>query len=276
MHGVFRALQFFLVAISPLLSILISFLLLRLLKIEKISEVVIQSSALLDGFILCIFLFGLAILASELFACWNTDNPLFRYIVIFKFVFILISLIATGLRFTNRLHICCSEVCCSSSGQNGRGQKCVMFAFVLLMMFIFICSFAVLWAIISSFAALLLSLAYPLYVTTLFVLHFTFIFALSVTIGLFVSETISNWKLNEITKQSNLICCILGTQVGIRLLFILAIGIALYVAIICGYAFTIVQRIVPADGLIHGLLFLPSVIIVLIGWLFRKRFFGML
>ena len=56
---------------------------------------------------------------------------------------------------------------------------------------------------------------------------------------------------------------------------ILVIAIELYITIIRGYAFTIVQRIVPADGVIQTLFFLPSVILFMIGWLLKKRFFGM-
>ena len=231
---------------------MISLLLLKLLRIEKIYQEFIQSSALFDGFILCIFIFGLAILATELFAYWITHNPLFGFLL--KFYYILSLLFVTGLPFTVLLTCL---VCCG--GDQVRGQKCMLCAVMLLM---FICCFAVQWTIISSFATLLLSLAYPLHVTTLAVLHFAFVFALSVTLGVFVSETTSNQK----DCTFNCTCACIGA---------LVIAILLYITIILGYASTIVQRIVPADGGIHSLLFLPSVILLLIGWLLKKRYFGM-
>ena len=215
---------------------------------KKTFQVVTQSSALLDGFIFCIFLFGITLLATELFAYWNAHNP--HLVVQFKFYYILLFLIVKG-----------SPLLCFYS-DFARGEKCYMLcASLLQFMLMTSCCFVLEWAIISSFATILLSLAYPLHVTTLVVLHFTFVFALSVTFGVFVlnSKDTQNFFYKYFTS------CF----------FTLVIAIPLYITLIVGYAFTIVQHIVPADGLIKGLLFLPSVILFLIGWLLNKRFFGM-
>ena len=277
MHEGLKMVQDVLVYSTPALFALFFALLLRLLKIEKINQEVTQSSALFDGFILCIFVFGLAILVTELVASWNTNNA---YSVVFlKFLIILIGLLVTGLRPQITV-LFIHGVCCSDSGHDGGGLKCVLCALTIVIILV-ICYFAVQWVIMSSFATLLLSLAYPLHVTTLVVFHFTFVIALSVIFGVFVSEIISNWKLtdNGTTKDFKFTnICFKVTCAGILLLssvMLLAIAIVLYIALIRGYAFIVVQRIVPADGVIHSLLFLPSVFLILIGWLLKKKYFGM-
>ena len=263
MHGGLLIVQLLLYISVPLLFLVISpVLFFRLLKFKKISQVVIQSYPLFIGFFFCIFLFALAILVAE-FASWNTNNPFF--VISLKYIIIFGILLMTGLPV---ILISVSQVCCSDhdvgSGQcRHQSRICVLCAIIVILI---ICCFAAQWAIMSSLATFLLSLAYPLHVTTLVVLHFAFVFALSVTIGVFVSETTLNHKL-----IINCTC----TCTWLAILVILVIPISLYITIICGYAFTIVQRIVPADGVIKGLLFLPSVILFLIGWLLKKRFFGM-
>ena len=261
MHAQLALVQFVLVSSTPALFALISFLLIRLLKVKKIYQAVIQSYALFVGFVLCIFLFGMAILVAE-FACWNTHKLFF--IVYFKFTIILNFLCWTAIPL-------CGICCYSSCTQHSRGLK---FMLCTILPVLLICCFVVQWAIMSSFATFLLSLAYPLHVTTLVVLNFAFMFALSVTFGVFVSETTSiNFKFKKICTYN---CTCAGICCIFYIIVILAIAIPLYITIICGYAFTIVQRIVPADGLIHqGLLFLPSLILFLIGWLLKKNYFGM-
>ena len=259
MHRGFVVVQVVLCSCTPLLFVLISVLLFRLLKIDKISREVIQSYPFFVGFFFCMFYFGLAILVTE-FTSWsmNANNS---FVVRFKYINILLVLVVTGLQTTNLLR----KICHSLIREYGHGQICIFCAIMLLISIMFIiCCFAVQWAIISLFPTLLLSLAYPLHVTTLFVLHFVFVFALSITIGVFVSEIMS---------RSNQKCCTCNCTIAGMI--ILGLAIALYITIICGYVFTIVQRIVPADGVIHGLLFLPSVILILIGWLLKERYFGM-
>ena len=256
MHVVLVIVQYVLVGCTPALNLLFVFLLFKLLKIDKIHQAVTQSSALFGGFILCIFVFGVVILPTELFACWNTHIPNFAVFLKFKCYYILTVLFVTVLFLT------LYGVYCSCIGP-ARGHKFMLCKIMLLMLIVIICCFAVHWAIISSFATLLLSFAYPVHVTTLVVLHFTLVFAISITFGVFVSEYTTNWKL--CTCKCTCAC----------ILFTLVIAIPLYIAFIGGYAFTIVQRIVPAGGVIQGLLLLPSVILFLISWLLKKRFFGM-
>ena len=157
------------------------------------------------------------------------------------------------------------------------GQKCILCAVLPIL---FICCLAVQWVFVSSFATFLLSLAYPLHVTTLVVLHLAFMFVLSVTLGVFISEiipTIKNFEFEfkKIDIKKICTCNRERNSLIFFVIFILATAILLYVLIIFVYAFTVVQRIVPADGVIRGLLFLPSVILFLIGWQLKKRYFSM-
>ena len=228
-----------------------------------------QSYALFIGFLLCICLFGGAILLAEIASLMMSSNKFF-----FAFLF----------KLTNILSIfCCtaglplivvvSRDSFSEFELHFLGKKCkknIMCAILLTVLFI--SCLTVQWAFVSSFATFLLSLAYPLHVTTLVMLHLAFMFVLSVTFGVLVSEITStkNFKSEKIcTRNCERICFIIFG------LIILAVAILLYISIIFGYAFTVVQRIVPADGVIRGLLFLPSVILFLIGWALKKRYFGM-
>ena len=75
-----------------------------------------------------------------------------------------------------------------------------------------------------------------------------------------------------------------STDVLLRFIFIfcttigfviLVVGVcALYVAVICAFGSTIVERIFPQDGLVQALLLLPSSFVILTAWLLQRKVFS--
>ena len=127
-----------------------------------------------------------------------------------------------------------------------------------------------LWIITSLVAILLLSLAYPLHVVILVVLHITFVLIVSINkatiLHLFSPINTELHKGN--TKRSlKLILIVCG-------IFVPLFFTCLYAAIIFLYTCTIVQNIVPNDILIQGLILLPSLVLIQVSWMIKRRFFG--
>lgn len=156
-----------------------------------------------------------------------------------------------------------------------KGNSYVNYALPCLTWFVYLCCFFALeWAIMSSFAALLLTLAYPLHVTSLVMLHVSIVFVFTITFAIFVLDVVLIWKDRKKKKF-----CKTVVESLVTLFFMMGTCVFAffsYRTIIWGYASTVVQHIVPAEGAVQGLYFLPSLILFVIGWMLKKNFFGMI
>lgn len=227
-----------------------------------------QSSILFYSFLLCMCLVGLAMLGTEIFFWVNHDAFLFHLKVYGNIVGLGITLAAVNIH----LFVCvlvwtpCIIV---------KDNDCVSFALQCLTWFIFLCCcFALEWATMSSFAVLLLTLAYPLHVTSLVMLHISFLFVFSITFAIFVLDVLLIWK----DRKKNSLCKTAGRSIT-TIFFILNTLVFVtfsYRTIIWGYASTVVQRLVPAERAVQGLYLLPSLILFVVGWMLKRNFFGML
>ena len=131
-------------------------------------------------------------------------------------------------------------------------------------------AFAISWIFSSLYATLLYSLAYPIYVITLFTLHVTIFIVITIIFAFFVPGVISYWnKCTRVFLRFSFIC---STSIGF---VVLTVGIsAIYVAVIYAYGSTIVERIFPPDGLVQALLLLPSIFVLLGAWLLQRKVFS--
>ena len=116
----------------------------------------------------------------------------------------------------------------------------------------------------------LYSLAYPIYVIILFTLHVTIFIVTIIIFACFVPSVQSCWnKCTDVLLRFIFIFC---TTIGF---VILVVGVcALYVAVICAFGSTIVERIFPQDGLVQALLLLPSSFVILTAWLLQRKVFS--
>ena len=164
--------------------------------------------------------------------------------------------------------IICSCICKKSKQCNF--SSCILLT--LLICVDYFSAFTITWILVSLYATLLNSLAYPIYVIILFTLHVTIVIVTIIIFAVFVPRVISWWnKCTNAFLRSVFIkfCCI---TIGF---VVLTVGIsAIYLAVISAYGSTIVERIFPQDGLVQALLLLPSLFVLLGAWLFQRKFLG--
>ena len=211
-------------------------------KRSNIREKNSTSFALFFGFLLCTITLGFVLIVAELLS-WNS-RPTNLDIINIKHSSIFVTVAVFAL----------IELVFVFSDTIKHTERKLLYT-ILSIPLIYLFYFALLWIIASLFATLLFALAYPVYVITLIVLHIAYVFVVSIFFAVIALEGTSSIII--------ILFCILSY---------LSFGL-FYVAIIWGYASTIVQRIVPAEGVVQGLLFLPSLILFIAGWLLKRRFF---
>ena len=269
----FRLVQFSLISIAPLILIGILFVLSRPTLQQKtiLFQKPSQSSILLYSFLLCMCLLGLAMLGTEFFSWINSGAD----ILLIHFKVYGDNIILGGFLVGANFFLLFCAVPFWTPCIFVKGNDCVGFTIICLTWFIYLCCcFTLEWVIMSSFATLLLTLAYPLHFTSLVMLHVSFVFVIPITFAIFVLDVILIWRdRNKIS-----LCEKVSGSLAI-IFFILntfTLAVFLYQIIIRGYASTVVQRIVPAEGAVQGLYFLPSLILFVVGWMLKRNFFGML
>ena len=219
-----------------------------------------SANSLYIGVRICLILFGIAMLGTELSYVNNFNSD--YYLIKIRLISIFISLSFYTIMF---IFIICYCILCNKQHNFFRSilftlQNCVDF----------FCTFAIIWIISSLYATLLYSLAYPVYVIILVTLHVTIFIVTIIIFASFVPGVKYFWnKITRVFLRFTLICC---TSIGI---VVLAAGIsAIYVGIICAYGSTIVERIFPQDGLVQALLLMPSLFVFLGVWLLQRKVFS--
>ena len=171
--------------------------------------------------------------------------------------------------FFSILYIITIRSCNDDKSKQQNISSCILL--ILLKCVDFFSAFALTWILISLYATLLYSLAYPIYVIILVTLHVTIFIVTIIIFAVFVPNVISCW--NKCTDMKILryifICC---TSIGF---VVLVVGVcAIYVAVIYAYGSTIVEQIFPQDGLVQALLLLPSLFVFVGAWLLQRNVFG--
>lgn len=217
------------------------------------------------GFVMSTGILGLFIVSSELhsLATWG-DQCSLEFHVAFKLIFLALSVFL--LISLPPIVIILSHIC--KNGTKTCNQLFLNYGIIYLMFCFPI--FPFFWVFSCSFALLLLGFAYPLNTLALVVVHLAFVFAFTVAFAVIVAEVISELEKRKRRKF----------DVGFFLFLItlcaalIIVAILLYIGIIVGYLFTIVQGFVTTDGAQAVVSFLPSLALFLIGWLIKKNFFG--
>ena len=232
-----------------------------------------QKPPFIIGFILCFAFFEFAIIVAELWSMnlLNPDHVIVKHIIL---------VIICGVLFLPCLGClpCLGYLpfaCCQSEY---KFIKSFFFIYVVLFypMFAFNLLFCV-WLIINLLATILLGIAYPLYTLSLFMIHVAFMYVgiVSLAVGI-ASESISSVQKesDEVQKNSGGKCnCKICFCISCLIVLIL-FHCLVYVAIIFGYVFTVVQGFVDTDAPHAVVLLLPSMVTFFIGWLIKKNFFG--
>ena len=245
-------------------------------------EVVIdhQSVPFLCGFLVCTFLFGVAITAVEIpyfpRDCFVSPHNIPGIVCLIAiFVTVLLLLIATRCWAGCRRHTCTVHGCCSCYG---------CFKTIVPPLVTFISTFMFVWLIICLFPTLLLGFAYPLKVLSLVVLHVAFVFVFTVALAVGLTDLIFWWNayyVNRATfyqkkgKCEQIACafvCVLWNRIHnvFVLLCVVVVGCLAYVGFMIGYGVTVVQGFVTSDGASAVVSLFPSLVMFIIGWLVKR------
>ena len=251
-------------AIFLILSLLLYIVFFKLIQHYRMQNPKIFSSAnsVYVSVRISLTLLGIAMFATELSYINNFSSD--HYLIKGKLILIIFSLgIYTFIMVIISCYICINL--------RSKQQNIILFTLECVD---FLSAFIISWILISSYATLLYSLAYPIYVIILVTLHVTIFIVTIIIFGVFVpnviSYVISYWKkCTHVLLRSVLICC---TTIGF---VVLVVGVcAIYVTVICVYGSTIVERIFPQDGLVQALLLFPSLSVFVGAWLLQRKVFS--
>ena len=215
------------------------------------------------GFMICIALFGIALLGAEL-SLLVSRTMLINFYVFLKQL--LIYLLFASLAIALLIELLCVIFLCATQGS--REDFWVTFLYYVFCNIILLDIFTITWVASSMFSSILLAFAYPLHMIMFLAMNVGFVFVTSVICAVIVSQfhkyTIQNGERSIYTC----ICFVLIS------LFILVIAPVVYYLTILGYTATIVHHVVPTDNPLKVLLVVPSVLLFFGGWLIRRKLFG--
>ena len=219
-----------------------------------------QSLPLFISLFVCLSFFGIVTILSEL-SSWDKSNPphirakfvfVFLFVAIYILLFLLIA-IAT---------IYCIIAANKSPDRTDTCTTTDILSCAVVLLLLPTGLFAILWFIICSYSTLLFSLAYPLHTFSLAVLHMAFVYVIIVAYAIVIAGV---WKS---TKKHR-------TIISLILIILLVVYICLiYVGIIIAFFLMFVRGYIRTDGAPNPayILILPSVALILIGWLLKKFF----
>ena len=212
------------------------------------------------GFMICIALFGFALLVAEL----SLLAPRITFYVFVKqgLIYLLLASLAVALL----IELFCVVFLCATKGS--REDFGATFLYYVFCNIILLDIFTITWVASSMYSSILLAFAYPLHMIVLLAMIVGFVFVTSVIWAVFVSQF-----YEYIIQNSERSLCTWISFVLIAL-FILVIAPVVYYLTILGYTTTIVHHVVLTDHPLKVLLLVPSVLLFFGGWLIRRKFFG--
>ena len=218
-----------------------------------------QSFRFLYGFLICTSMLGIDIVLEELpdvfSGCFLSVH------IISKNSFLLGITIIIVLLFI----LTFIQVCCLAADSSIRAYFEIFMFPVNALLFVRL--------FISIFPTILFGFAYPLNVFSLVVLHVALVFVFTVSFTAITSnEVIYLWNSN-VTKDK-------PKKLFIYIFFVtlicglLIFWVFVYACILMGYGVTVAQGYVTKDGASAVVSFVPSMVLFLIGWLIKWRFFN--
>ena len=217
---------------------------------------------LVFGFMICISLFGLALLVAELSllgsrACF--------------FVFVkqgLIYVLFISLAFAFFIKLIFVTCLCAHATQCLRKYFWVTFLVFFYGNVVLLDIFTIAWVVVSMYSSILLAFAYPLHMVVLLAIHVGFVCVTSVICAVVVLQFDQYYQQN---RERPLRTFIIFAVISLLLMVFVS---AVYYLTILGYTNTIVHRVVLTDNPLQVLLVIPSVLLFFGGWLIRRNFFG--
>ena len=257
-------------AISFVIYWLIMFSAYKFIKGEAVVDH--QSVPFFIGFLISTSTFGLAIFLAEMVSFpWYCVISVHAIPGIACLLLVVVSLPVIHLLVFVKMR-CCGPYTCSTS--------------LKLLLSAFISTFVFIWLFICAFPTLLLGFSYPLKTLSLFVLHVAFVFAVTIAfaVGLRDITFWSNlyWTNRKILEKNKIkeFCFVVNNVLMSRKWSVLIIilvwigGLLVYGGIMIGYAVTVAQGFVTADGASAVVYLVPSFVLFLMGWLIKRRFFS--
>ena len=165
----------------------------KLLRETKHIRAESQSFALSSGLLICLVLFGCGFLVTEILSyndhnlfIVNVKHMTINVIAVCSAIFPILMILISD--YQDKKGLKRSKII---SADWSSSIKFHLQLYAKICLFLLASFFLFQWVVICSFATILLSLAYPLHVLALIVLHIAFVFLVSITFAVFVSEIIS-------------------------------------------------------------------------------------
>ena len=232
-----------------------------------------QSLPFVIGFVVSISVFGVAVMMTEMiYFPWRC----FLSFHVIPGIVVLLAIFATP-PLVLLLAMAFIKNC--RSGNCNFGDCFRIFACAFLFAFLF------LWLLICAFPTLLLGFGYPLETLSLFLIHVAFVFTVTVALAVGLSDIIFWWNCyyikmsrlhqDKCKKQIFAIGNVIRYRIHVCLMIIvvLSVGCLAYVVIMFGYELTVVQGFVTSGGPSAVVSLFPPLVLFLIGWLIKRRFF---
>ena len=213
------------------------------------------------GFMICIALFGFALLVPEI----QLLHPRISFYVFVKQG--LIYLLFLSLALALIVFIFSSVIYCAT-------HTFKMEDFLVALLFYIFCNlvlfdiFTITWVVSSMYSSILLAFAYPLHMVVLLAINIGFLSVTSVICAVFVSQF-----HKHIIQNSERSLCAWISFVLIALFILVFVPVVYYLTIL-GYTTTIVHHVVLTDHPLKVLLLVPSALLFFGGWLIRRKLFG--
>ena len=213
------------------------------------------------GFMICIALFGFALLVPEI----QLLHPRISFYVFVKqgLIYLLFLLLALALI----IFIFSSVIYCAT-------HTFKMKDFLVALPFYIFCNlvlfdiFTITWIVSSMYSSILLAFAYPLHMVVLLAINIGFLSVTSVICAVFVSQ----FHKNIIQSSERSLCTWISFV--LKAFFMLVFVSVVYYLTILGYTTTIVHHVVLTDHPLKVLLLVPSALLFFGGWLIRRKLFG--
>lgn len=232
-----------------------------------------QEISLTIGFLVVVFMFSVAEFFSELISVVQWENGGCSYTNHLKTVLISVTPV-----FLIVIAVVISVFkSCQTKGN--------VFSYYFLRISLFFCpaAFLFFWLSSSYLVIFVLGFAYPLNILALIALHIAIVFVFTVAFAVLIAQVLADYEKSKIAviRKGKLIHNKLLSYSCFTLLLYIALGLLLpilailvYVCVIISFGLTVVQGLVTSEGAQAAVIFLPSLIMFLTGWLVKKKFFG--
>ena len=223
-----------------------------------------QQVPFLFGFSICTSSLGIAFYLADiiLYSIW-LSNCITHAVIPLKLMILLLFIIVVSLCFILQVVYV------------GFNRKTIKLINSLLHVSFASITFFVSYFCLSLFPFFLLTFAYPLNALSLLAVLLAYIFVVTVVFAALIAQVIfPNISLLDRRYCSNVKTIVKGSWVMFCIAFLYLLALSIFIAVLYTFTSVFLQAPVTGSGAKAVVPFLPSLMLILIGWLLKLGFFG--